>query len=105
MDDPCLCLSILQALDAVDNGIDQFASDQPPRYVNNTHLSARVGRLNPDWLADNSSEAENAAFAKAVAATGAEFVEVSPTWWGTGWLELGTGVRIQHQGCKRFTGC
>ncbi|GFZ12751.1 metal-dependent protein hydrolase [Actinidia rufa] len=30
---------------------------RPPRYVNNTHLSARVGRLNLDWIdPDRSSE-------------------------------------------------
>ena len=56
--------------------MDQFESALPPRYVNNTHLSARVGQLNPDWLADSSSANENAAFARAVALAGSEFVQV-----------------------------
>lgn len=35
-------------------GVNQWDSDAPPKYVNNTHLSARVGRLNPDWNEDAS---------------------------------------------------
>lgn len=35
-------------------GVNQWDSDAPPKYVNNTHLSARVGRLNPDWNQDSS---------------------------------------------------
>lgn len=34
--------------------MNQWDSDAPPKYVNNTHLSARVGRLNPDWNEDSS---------------------------------------------------
>lgn len=33
--------------DAVDNGINQYGTDQPPKYVNNTHLkSLRAGKFN-----------------------------------------------------------
>lgn len=35
-------------------GVNQWDSSAPPKYVNNTHLSARVGRLNPDWNEDAS---------------------------------------------------
>ncbi|CAI7878454.1 unnamed protein product, partial [Closterium sp. NIES-54] len=67
--------SFMEALDAIDNGVNQFESDHPPRYVNNTHLSARVGRFNPDWLDDASPAAQDAAFQKAMALAGEEFVE------------------------------
>jgi hypothetical protein len=40
--------------------------------VNNTHLSSRVGRLNPD----QSPEKENAAFQQAMMIAGGEFMEV-----------------------------
>ena len=45
--------------------------------MNNTHLSSRVGRLNPDWTdPDQSPEKENAAFQQAVMLAGGEFMEV-----------------------------
>lgn len=45
--------------------------------MNNTNLSSRVGRLNLDWMdPDQSSEKENAAFHKAMALAGSEFLEV-----------------------------
>jgi hypothetical protein len=45
--------------------------------VNNTHLSSRVGRLNPDWTdPDQSPEKENAAFQQAMMLTGGEFLVV-----------------------------
>jgi hypothetical protein len=46
--------NFMEAIDAIDNGVNQWDSDAPPKYVNNTHLSARVGRLNPDWNEDSS---------------------------------------------------
>lgn len=67
----------LQAIDAIDNGINQYDTDQPPKYVNNTILSSRVARLNPDWMdPDQSTEKENAAFQKAMTLAGVEFLEV-----------------------------
>uniref|UniRef100_A0ACD5YFX6 Uncharacterized protein n=2 Tax=Avena sativa TaxID=4498 RepID=A0ACD5YFX6_AVESA len=68
--------SFVEALDAIDNGINQYDTEQPPKYVNNTHLSSRVGRLNPDWTdPDQSPEKENAAFQQAMALAGSEFME------------------------------
>ncbi|XP_010919324.1 MYG1 protein C694.04c [Elaeis guineensis] len=68
--------SFIEAVDAIDNGINQYESDQPPKYVNNTHLSSRVGRLNLDWMdPDQSSEKENAAFQQAMMLAGSEFLE------------------------------
>lgn len=37
----------MEEIDAVDNGVAQ--ADGEPRYALTTHLSARVGRLNPRW--------------------------------------------------------
>eukprot|EP00268_Persea_americana_P047386 TRINITY_DN4935_c0_g1_i4.p1 TRINITY_DN4935_c0_g1~~TRINITY_DN4935_c0_g1_i4.p1 ORF type:complete len:375 (+),score=75.92 TRINITY_DN4935_c0_g1_i4:229-1353(+) len=68
--------SFMEAIDAVDNGINQYDTDQPPKYVNNTHLSSRVGRFNLDWMdPDQSSEKENEAFQRAMALAGSEFLE------------------------------
>ncbi|CAL5442789.1 unnamed protein product [Camellia sinensis] len=68
--------SFMEAIDAIDNGINQFDTDQPPRYVNNTNLSARVGRLNLDWMdPDQSPEQENEAFQQAMALAGSEFLD------------------------------
>ncbi|KAF3434203.1 hypothetical protein FNV43_RR25306 [Rhamnella rubrinervis] len=67
--------SFMEAIDAIDNGINQYDTDQPARYVNNTHLSARVGRLNLDWIdPDQSPERENEAFRQAMALAGSEFL-------------------------------
>lgn len=68
--------SFVEALDAIDNGINQYDTELPPKYVNNTHLSSRVGRFNPDWTdPDQSPEKENAAFQQAMALAGSEFME------------------------------
>ncbi|XP_062146414.1 uncharacterized protein LOC133854300 [Alnus glutinosa] len=68
--------SFMEAIDAVDNGINRYDTDKPPRYVNNTHLSSRVGRLNLDWIdPDQSPEKENEAFQRAMALTGSEFLD------------------------------
>lgn len=68
--------SFMEAIDAVDNGINQYDTDKPPKYVNNTHLSSRVGRLNLDWIdPDQSPENENKAFEKAMALAGSEFLD------------------------------
>ncbi|CAI5477347.1 unnamed protein product [Closterium sp. Yama58-4] len=77
--------SFMEALDAIDNGVNQFESEYPPRYVNNTHLSARVGRFNPDWLDDASPAAQDAAFQKAMALAGEEFME-AVTYTARSWL-------------------
>ncbi|KAI6701947.1 hypothetical protein NL676_011083 [Syzygium grande] len=68
--------SFMEAIDAVDNGINQYDTDQPPRYVNNTYLSSRVGKLNLDWIdPDQSSEKENEAFQRAMSLAGNEFLD------------------------------
>lgn len=68
--------SFMEAIDAIDNGINQYDTDQPPKYVNNTHLSSRVGKFNLDWIdPDQSSEKENEAFQRAMALAGSEFLD------------------------------
>ncbi|GLU17572.1 hypothetical protein SLE2022_339330 [Rubroshorea leprosula] len=68
--------SFMEAIDAIDNGINQYDSEKPPRYVNNTHLSSRVGRLNLDWIEpDQSPEKENEAFQRAMTLAGNEFLD------------------------------
>ncbi|CAA6656359.1 unnamed protein product [Spirodela intermedia] len=70
--------SFIEAIDAIDNGINQYDTDQPPKYVNNTGLSSRVGRLNLDWLEpDQSAKKENEAFQRAMVLAGSEFMECS----------------------------
>ncbi|PKU63788.1 hypothetical protein MA16_Dca010706 [Dendrobium catenatum] len=68
--------SFVESIDAIDNGINQYETDLPPRYVNNTHLSSRVGRLNLDWVEpDQSAAKENEAFQRAMILAGGEFLE------------------------------
>ncbi|KAF4350367.1 hypothetical protein G4B88_030885 [Cannabis sativa] len=68
---------VYKAIDAIDNGINQYDIDQPPKYVNNTNLSSRVGRLNLDWLDhDLSSEKEDEAFQCAMNLAGSEFLDI-----------------------------
>ncbi|KAI3787547.1 hypothetical protein L1987_42096 [Smallanthus sonchifolius] len=67
---------IYKAIDAIDNGINRYDIDQPPKYVNNTHLSSRVGKFNLDWTdPDQSSEKENEAFQRAITLAGTEFLD------------------------------
>lgn len=41
--------SFIEALDGIDNGINQYPSDVKPAYSSHTDLSSRVARLNPAW--------------------------------------------------------
>ncbi|CAM6089089.1 unnamed protein product [Calypogeia fissa] len=77
--------SFMEAIDGVDNGINQYDSDLQPKYVEGTNLSARVGRLNPDWMDEQTAEKEDEAFHKAMNLTGTEFLE-SVHFYGKSWL-------------------
>nr|TKR97659.1 UPF0160 protein C27H6.8 [Populus alba] len=73
--------SFMEATDAIDNGINQYDMDQPPSYVNSTHLSSRVGKLNLDWAdPDQSPKKENEAFERAMALAGSEFLDNIERW-------------------------
>jgi uncharacterized UPF0160 family protein len=41
--------TFIEAVDAVDNGISQWDTTEPAKYMNNTTLGARVAALNPKW--------------------------------------------------------
>ncbi|KAL2609437.1 hypothetical protein R1flu_028010 [Riccia fluitans] len=77
--------SFMEAIDAVDNGINQYDTNAPPKYANDTYLSARVGRLNPDWMDENSPEKEDQAFHQAMELAGKEFLD-SLRYYGRSWL-------------------
>lgn len=77
--------SFMEAVDAIDNGVNQWQGDQTLRYINNTHLSARVGQLNPSWIEDSSDEARLQRFQSAMALTGAEFMD-AVNYYGKVWL-------------------
>jgi uncharacterized UPF0160 family protein len=47
--------TFIHEIDAIDNGVQRFDCDSPPRYEANTHLSARIARLNPKWNDSNRS--------------------------------------------------
>lgn len=83
--------NFVEAIDAVDNGVNQYNTDKLPRYVNNTHLSGRVGRLNPDWLETNTSEKENESFNLAMELAGQEFLD-SLEYHAKSWLPARTIV-------------
>lgn len=83
--------SFVECIDGIDNGINQFDTDKPPRYANDTNLSARVGRLNPDWMEDQSPESEDQAFHKAMGIAGSEFLE-SIRYYAKSWLPARTIV-------------
>lgn len=63
----------VEELDAIDNGIPMYGEGKP-KYKINTHLSARIHRLNPEW---NSLETESTdgLFKKAMETVGEEFSE------------------------------
>jgi len=88
--------NFVEAVDAIDNGIQQYISEDPPRYVNNTGLSARVGALNPAWNEEQSSATLDARFLKAVELTGGEFRD-AVQWVGNVWLPARAHVKAALQ--------
>ncbi|OWM75525.1 hypothetical protein CDL15_Pgr021689 [Punica granatum] len=78
--------NFIEAVDATDNGISQYETDQRPRYINNTSLSSRVGGLNLDCVdPDVSSKKEDEAFQRAMELAGSEFLE-SVLFYARSWL-------------------
>jgi len=63
----------IEAIDGIDNGIERYESDQPPRYALQTDLGHRVSFLNPSWLETVDDEEIDRRFEKAVSLTGNEF--------------------------------
>jgi len=77
--------SFIEAVDGIDNGVNMWESDKPARYVDGTGLSSRVGKLNPAWNEDFSADKQGEQFAKAMAMTGAEFMD-AVKYYGISWL-------------------
>jgi len=69
--------SFIEAVDGVDNGVSQYdiLEGAEPNYENNTNLSSRVGKLNPNWNEPFTAERQMEQFLKAVALAGKEFDE------------------------------
>ncbi|KAK9818546.1 hypothetical protein WJX74_003760 [Apatococcus lobatus] len=65
--------NFVEAVDAVDNGINQWDTKEAPRYLSKTSLSSRVGSLNPAWNEPQSSEILDSKFREAMSLTGSEF--------------------------------
>mmetsp|Transcript_12679 Transcript_12679/g.22591 ORF Transcript_12679/g.22591 Transcript_12679/m.22591 type:complete len:365 (-) Transcript_12679:3-1097(-) len=63
--------NFVEHIDGIDNGIDPYTGER--NYNVSSHLSARVGQLNPAWNEDHSSEMAN--FGQAVTLTTTEFVQ------------------------------
>ncbi|WJX34298.1 hypothetical protein P8452_22424 [Trifolium repens] len=83
---PTIYKNFVEAVDAVDNGVSQYDLNQSPKYVINTGLASRIKRLNLDWMdSDQSSDAENEAFHRAMALAGGEFVE-NVNYYAKSWL-------------------
>jgi len=77
--------AFVEAVDAVDNGVNQYDTDSPQKYEINTGLSARVGKLNPPWNEPTSPEIYYTNFLKAVSLTGEEFVAATK-YYGESWI-------------------
>ncbi|EIE18778.1 metal-dependent protein hydrolase [Coccomyxa subellipsoidea C-169] len=82
----------MEAIDAIDNGINQWDVDTPPKYMSTTNLSSRVGALNPRWNEDQSSERTDEQFLKAVQLTGSDFLD-SVDYISKAWLPARTYVQ------------
>jgi len=65
----------IEAIDGVDNGINQYPKDITPKYKNSTHLSSRVSHLNPAWNESVDAAGVDARFKKASELAGTEFLD------------------------------
>lgn len=65
--------SFIEAMDALDNGVPQYASTEAPRYRDSTSLGSRVARLNPDWNEKFTDEQLMQHFETAIEYCGKEF--------------------------------
>lgn len=97
--------NFIEAVDAIDNGINPWDSTGPPKYRSNTHLAARVGRLNPEWNEPATDEEVDERFAKAMLLAGSEFEEsvryISKCWLPARSIVLETVLKrkaVHHSG-------
>ena len=83
--------AFIEAVDANDNGVNQFDTEAPSKYEVNTSLPSRVGKLNPAWNETFDAESQNSQFRKAMQVTGAEFVDALK-YYGESWMLARTHV-------------
>lgn len=67
--------NFVEAVDAIDNGINRYDTDAPPKYADNTGLSSRVGSLNPEWYEPSGPDEQMTRFRKAMELAGKEFMD------------------------------
>jgi len=53
-----LYLNFIAYVDGQDNGINQYNTEEKPRYSNNTSYGNRIARLNPEWCEPNADQSE-----------------------------------------------
>lgn len=102
--------TFIEAVDAIDNGINQFDTSDEPRYLETTALPSRVGHLNPQWNEGGGNEKLDERFEEASAMAGAEF-DAALARAVTSWLParaivqgcLEAAVSVHHSGAPRAT--
>eukprot|EP01026_Neomeris_dumetosa_P050406 TRINITY_DN441_c0_g1_i3.p3 TRINITY_DN441_c0_g1~~TRINITY_DN441_c0_g1_i3.p3 ORF type:complete len:332 (-),score=58.44 TRINITY_DN441_c0_g1_i3:288-1283(-) len=77
--------NFIEAVDAIDNGIEAYEGGVGPLYLDRTNLASRVGRLNPHWLEEQTPELLYERFLQAVELTGQEFKIIAEGYYNV-WL-------------------
>lgn len=75
----------IEAIDGVDNGVNQYSSSLTPAYRSKTDISTRVGWLNPRWNVQATPADVDQLFLKASALVGDEFID-RLDYYGNAWL-------------------
>ncbi|XP_052756839.1 MYG1 exonuclease isoform X2 [Galleria mellonella] len=65
--------NLIEEIDAIDNGVPM--TEEEPKYKIRTHLSARVGRLNPEWNSNQQIDI-NEVFKKAMVLVSEELLHI-----------------------------
>jgi len=86
--------SLIEGIDGIDNGINQYPSDVKPAYQINTDLGSRVARLNPAWNENGVNIQER--FHKAMEITGAELFD-AVMFLAKSWLPARDLVKVAMQ--------
>ncbi|XP_055851622.1 MYG1 protein [Episyrphus balteatus] len=87
--------SLIQEIDGIDNGVPMF--DGEPAYTISTHLSARIGNLNPSWeIVDYDLDD---IFQKAMETAGKEFTQIVMSF-ATSWIKARSHVRKAIENAK-----
>ena len=90
--------NFMEAVDAIDNGVNQYDTDKPARYSQNSTLSSRVGNLNPAWNIPHGNAELDQLFLKAMDLTGQEFL-ASLRYTIDAWLPGRSLVKESLEGC------